>query len=125
MTTRLNWPKDCVERSIKPIHRKLSEQLSPVLEDPTMHWENEKMKRRLQVTGFLVLLLGGAAFLAVTDNDEGPSLWQRWTNSSSLRARGAQDSLLKQIATIDLPRPKGNRFHSLRIAPSLHPLFPT
>jgi len=90
-----------------------------------MHWENEKMKRRLQVTGFLVLLLGGAAFLAVTDNDEGPSLWQRWTNSSSVRAGGGQDSLLKQIATIDVPGPKGKRFDYLMIDPSRHLLFST
>src|SRR5260370_37271810 len=101
MTTRLNWPKDCVERSIKPIHRKLSEQLSPVLEDPTMHWENEKMKRRLQVTGFLVLLLGGAAFLAVTDNDERPSLWHPCADRSSVQRGRGQDVALERTAHSD------------------------
>src|SRR5260370_24226238 len=90
-----------------------------------MHWENEKMKRRLQVTGFLVLMLGGAAFLAGTDNDEGPSLWQRWTNSSSVRAGGGQDSLFKPIATIDVPCPKGKRFGYFMIDPSPHLLFST
>lgn len=90
-----------------------------------MRWENQKIKRRLKVTGFLVLLLGGSAFLAVTDNDEGPSLWERWTNSSSVRAAGGQDSLLRQIATIDVPGPKGKRFDYLMIDPSRHLLFST
>jgi DNA-binding beta-propeller fold protein YncE len=77
------------------------------------------------VTGSLILLLGGTAFLAVTNNDEGASLWKRWTNSSSVRADKNQDSLLKQIATIDLPGPKGKRFDYLTIDPSRHFLFST
>ncbi len=90
-----------------------------------MRWNKENMRRRLRVTGFLILLLGGAAFLAVTDNHEGPSLWQRWTSSSEVRAAGNQDSLLKQIATIDLPGPKGKRFDYLTIDPSRHLLLST
>ena len=40
-----------------------------------MLW-NEKIKKRFTATGFLLLLFGGATFLAVTDNDEDPSLWR-------------------------------------------------
>src|SRR5215467_2152458 len=83
------------------------------------------MKKRLKVTGFLVLLLGGTAFLAVTDNDEGPSLWQRWTGNSSVRASTGTDTLLKQVATIDVPGPKGKRFDYLTIDTSRHLLFST
>jgi YVTN family beta-propeller protein len=90
-----------------------------------MHWNKEKLGRRLRVTGFLILLLGGTAFLVVTDNDEGPSLWQRWTGSKAVSADGTQGSLLKQIATIDLPGPKGKRFDYLTIDPSRHLLLST
>lgn len=90
-----------------------------------MRWNKENLRRRLRVTGFLVLLLGGTAFLAVTDNDEGPSLWQRWTGSSAVGAAGTQDSLLKQISTIDLPGPKGKRFDYLTIDSSRRLLFST
>jgi len=90
-----------------------------------MPWNKEKISSRLRVAGFWVLLLGGTAFLAVTDNDEGPSLWQRWTSSSSVRADKNQDSLLKQISTIDLPGPKGKRFDYLTIDPSRHLLLST
>src|SRR5262249_23754093 len=89
-----------------------------------MRW-NEKMKTRLKVTGFLVFLLGCAAFLAITENDEGLSLWQRWTGSSSVQAGGNSDTLLKQIATIDVPGPKGQRFDYLTIDASRHLLFST
>lgn len=90
-----------------------------------MPWNKEKLRSRLKVTGFLVLLLGGTALLVVTDNDEGSSLWQRWNNGSSVRADKTRDSLLKQIATIDLPSPKGKRFDYLTIDPSRHLLFST
>ncbi len=90
-----------------------------------MSWNKENLRKRLRVTGFLVLLLGGTAFLAVTNNDDGPNLWQRWTSSSSVRADKNQDSLLKQIATIDLPGPKGKRFDYLTIDPSRHLLLST
>ena len=74
-----------------------------------MSWNKENLRKRLKVAGFLILLLGGTAFLVVTDNDEGPSLWQRWTSHSAVAADAAQGSLLKQISTIDLPGPKGKR----------------
>src|SRR6478672_5616528 len=82
-----NWPKDCAPLSTKPIHKRASShsraiwiQIAHLLaEVRKMRWVGDKFRRRLKVAGFLVLLLGGAAFLAVTDNDEGPSLWQRWT----------------------------------------------
>ncbi len=90
-----------------------------------MFWNKESLKTRLRVTSFLFLLLGGVTFLAVTDNDDGPGMWQRWTSSSSVRASGAEDSLLKQIATIDLPGPKGKRFDYLIINPSRHLLLST
>jgi len=90
-----------------------------------MRWTKEELRSCLKVACFLILLLGGTAFLAVTDNDEGPSLWQRWTSSDAVRASGAQDSLLKQIATIDLPGPKGKRFDYLTIDPSRHLLLST
>src|SRR5215467_9341314 len=90
-----------------------------------MRWENEVIKKRLKVIGFLALLLGCTAFLASTDNDEGPSLCQRWTQRSSVHAAAGQDSLLRQIATIDVPGPKGKRFDYLTIDPSRHLLFST
>ena len=73
----------------------------------------------------MVLLLGGLAFLVVTDNDEGRSLWQRWTSGSAAGAAGAPDSLLKQVSTIDLPGPKGKRFDYLTIDGPRHLLFST
>jgi DNA-binding beta-propeller fold protein YncE len=89
-----------------------------------MRW-NEKMTRCLKVTGFLAMLFGAAAFLAVTYKDEGPSLWGQWTHSSTVRAAEKQDSLLKQVAIIDVPGPKGKRFDYLTIDPSRHLLFST
>lgn len=89
-----------------------------------MQWSNEKLGRRLRVASFLILLLVGTAFL-VTDNDERPSLWQQWTNSSTVAAAPAQDRLLKQISTIDVPGPKGKRFDYLTIDPSRHLLLST
>ena len=89
-----------------------------------MSWNKENLAKRLRVTGFLILLLGGTAFLVVSDNDEGPSLWQRWT-SRGAAAAGSQGSLLKQVATIDLPGPKGKRFDYLTIDPSRHLLLST
>ncbi len=90
-----------------------------------MFWNKESSRTRLRVASFLFLLLGGATFLAVTDNDEGRSLWRRWTSSSTVGAAGSQDLLLKQIATIDLPGPKGKRFDYLTIDPSRHLLLST
>jgi DNA-binding beta-propeller fold protein YncE len=90
-----------------------------------MRWNKENSRKRLRMTGFLILLVGGTAFLVVTDNDEGPSIWQRWTSHSAVAAGGAQGSLLKQISTIDLPGPKGKRFDYLTIDPSRHLLLST
>jgi DNA-binding beta-propeller fold protein YncE len=90
-----------------------------------MPWSKEKLRSRLKVASFLVLLFGGTAFFVLTDNDEGPSLWQRWTGSSPVTAAGAQGTLLKQISTIDLPGPKGKRFDYLTIDPSRHLLLST
>lgn len=84
----------------------------------------EQVRNRLKVVSFLVLLFGGATFLLVTDNDEGPSLWQRWT-SSAVVADGTKGSLLRQISAIDLPGPKGKRFDYLTIDPSRHLLLST
>ena len=89
-----------------------------------MRWNKERA-RRLRVTGFLVFLLGSTVFLVVTDNDEGPGLWQRWTGSSSVRASENSSTLLKQAGTIDVPGPKGKRFDYLTIDPSRHLLFST
>ncbi len=89
-----------------------------------MHW-GEKVKKRLKVAAFLALLVGGTGFLALTDSDEGPSLWQRWTHNTLVGADGSQDKLLKQIGTIEVPGPKGKRFDYLTIDPSRHLLFST
>ena len=90
-----------------------------------MRPNNEKLITWLKLMAFLVLLLGCTAFLVVTDNDEGSSLWQRWTGNSSVRASAGPDMLLKQIATIELPGPKGKRFDYLTIDASRHLLFST
>ena len=90
-----------------------------------MLWNKEKTTSRLKVAGFLILLLGGTAFLALTDNDEGPSLWQRLTSTRVIAAAPTQGTLLKQIATIDMPGPKGKRFDYLTIDPSRHLLLST
>jgi DNA-binding beta-propeller fold protein YncE len=90
-----------------------------------MQWSNDKLGRHLKVTSFPILLLVGTAFLVVTDN-EGPSLWQRWTSSRVvIAAAAAQGTLLKQISTIDLPGPKGKRFDYLTVDPSRHLLLST
>src|SRR5436305_6553472 len=86
---------------------------------------SENLRKRLKVAAFLILLLGGTALLVVTDNDEGASLWQRWTSHTAVAADATQGSLLKQIATIDVPGPKGKRFDYLTIDPSRHLLFST
>src|SRR6266704_295848 len=90
-----------------------------------MPWSKEKLKTRLRVAGFVVLLLGFTAFFVVTDNDDGPSLWQRWTGNSSVRAGESAGTPLRQIGTIDVPGPKGKRFDYLTIDASRHLLFST
>ena len=85
-----------------------------------------KFKRRLKFATFLIVLFGLTSFLVVTDNDEGVSLWQQWTGSGAAAPVEAnQNSLLRQVATIDVPGPKGKRFDYLTIDPSRHLLFST
>jgi DNA-binding beta-propeller fold protein YncE len=60
----------------------------------------------------------------VTDNDEEPSLWQQWSGAATPVAAN-QNSLLRQVASIDVPGPKGKRFDYLTIDPSRHLLFST
>jgi DNA-binding beta-propeller fold protein YncE len=90
-----------------------------------MRWVGDHVRRRLQVAGLLVLVLGGAAALVASDSHEGPGLWQRWTDSRSVRADGKQGVLLRQISSIDVPGPKGKRFDYLTIDPSRHLLLST
>jgi len=71
-----------------------------------------------------VLVFGGAAFLAITDNDEGPSYWQRWKRHSTVQASSA-DSVLKKSTAFDLPGPGGKRFDYLTVIPERHLLLST
>jgi YVTN family beta-propeller protein len=86
---------------------------------------DQKRGRHLRFALFLAALLAGTGWLVLTDNDEGPSLWQRWFGSSEVRASASSDTLLKQVATIDVPGPKGKRFDYLTIDTSRHLLFST
>ena len=86
---------------------------------------SETTRKRLRLITFLVALFGLTTFLVVTDNDEGPSLWTRWTGGNSARAAESQSSLLKQVGSIDVPGPKGERFDYLTIDPEKHLLFST
>jgi DNA-binding beta-propeller fold protein YncE len=71
-----------------------------------------------------VLVFGGAAFLAVTDNDEGPSYWQRWTGHTTVQASEAELAL-KKFVVFDLPGPGGKRFDYLTVIPDRHLLLST
>jgi DNA-binding beta-propeller fold protein YncE len=71
-----------------------------------------------------VLVLGTVGFLAVTDSDEGPSYWERWTHHASAQA-SAGDRYLKKIASSDLPGPGGKRFDYLAIISDRHLLLST
>src|SRR5437763_2882724 len=91
-----------------------------------MNWNNKRLLGRSRVAGLLAVFLSAAAFLAVTNNDdEDLGLWQRWTHSSTVAAARPENSLLKQVSSIDLPGPKGKRFDYLTIDPSRHLLFST
>ncbi len=69
--------------------------------------------KKLKAIAFVAALLGVTGFFVITDNDEGPSFWERWTMpTSSLAAPGA---VLKPFAVVDLPGPKGKRFDYLTI----------
>lgn len=69
-----------------------------------------------------VLVFGTAGFLATTDNDEGPSYWERWTRHTLAQAKSG-DQYLKKIASFDLPGPGGKRFDYLTILPDRHLLL--
>lgn len=71
-----------------------------------------------------VFVFGGAAFLAVTDNDEGPSHWQRWTAHATVQA-SSTETALKKTAAFDLPGPGGKRFDYLTVIPERHLLLST
>src|SRR5205809_6277842 len=91
-----------------------------------MNWKNKHLLGRSKVAGLLAVFIFAAAFLTVTDNsDRDLNLWQRWTNSTKVSAAGSENSLLKQVSSIDLPGPKGKRFDYLTIDASLHLLFST
>lgn len=72
--------------------------------------------KHFKAVSFAVLLFGTVAFLAITDNDEGPSYWERWTHHASVRA-APSESVLRKVATFDLPGPRGKRFDYLTIWP--------
>lgn len=81
------------------------------------------MKKRVKLFAFLALLLGGVGFFVFTDNDPGPGSWKRWFGGNAVRASANSPALLKQVATIDVPGPKGERFDYLTIDPTRHLLF--
>lgn len=78
--------------------------------------------RRLRAILFLLLIFGTAAFLAITDNDEGPSYWERWTHRGSVQAASGTPAL-RVVASFDLPGPGGKRFDYLTIWPERHLLL--
>jgi DNA-binding beta-propeller fold protein YncE len=79
--------------------------------------------KRWQLVILLVLVFGGATFLAVTDND-GASPWERWTDHET--AFGAQPHPLLQVSTsFELPGPPGKRFDYLTVVPARHLLLST
>ena len=78
----------------------------------------------LRATGLFVLLLGSPAFFVIPSDSVGHNLLHRWMADSSVRADNSH-APLKQIATIDVPGPKGERFDYLTIDPSRHLLFST
>lgn len=82
-------------------------------------------RANLKFVVFLILLFGLATFLVVADNHKAPSLWQRWKNSGTVSAAKNDNSLLRQIGSIDVPGPKGKRFDYLTIDPERHLLFST
>jgi len=79
------------------------------------------MKRSKTIV-FCALLFGTTAFLAITDNDEGPSYWERWFHHDTVKAASG-DLALKKVASFDLPGPGGKRFDYLTIDPDDHYLI--
>jgi DNA-binding beta-propeller fold protein YncE len=78
--------------------------------------------KRMKAWLFALLVFGTAGFLAITDNDEGPSYWERWTHHATVQAAPA-DSVLRKVASFDLPGPGGKRFDYLTIWPERHLLL--
>ncbi len=72
--------------------------------------------KRTRVFLFVILVFGFAGYLAITDNDEGPSYWERWTHHSMVQAASA-NPVLKKLTSFDLPGPGGKRFDYLTIWP--------
>ena len=81
--------------------------------------------RRWIGAGLLVVLIGLAALLLSTHREDLPGAPQNLTTHASVRAAFSEPALLKQVATIDLPGPKGKRFDYLTIDPSRRLLFST
>jgi DNA-binding beta-propeller fold protein YncE len=68
------------------------------------------------------LVLGTIAFLAITENNEGPGYWELWTHYTIVQA-GSHDQYLRKISSFDLPGPGGKRFDYLTIIPDRHLLL--
>ena len=77
--------------------------------------------KRLQGWILGSLVFGTAGFL--TNEDEGPSYWERWTQHATAKASSAQ--YLKKVASFDLPGPGGKRFDYLTIVPGRNILLST
>jgi DNA-binding beta-propeller fold protein YncE len=78
------------------------------------------MKR---IGGWLFALAAmGIAWLAITENGEGPGDWERWTHHAVVQA---SDAALHKIDAFDLPGPPGKRFDYLTIVPQRHLLLST
>lgn len=78
--------------------------------------------KRVKTIVFCTLLFGTTAFLAVTDDDEGPSYWDRWFHHGSVEA-APENSVLRKFASFHLPGPGGKRFDYLTIWPERKLLF--
>ncbi len=62
-----------------------------------------------------VFVFGFAGYLAITDNDEGSSYWERW-HHTTVQAASA-NPVLKKVPSFDLQGPGGERFDYLTIWP--------
>lgn len=79
-----------------------------------MHLSRTKWGFRLML--LLVLFANAVVFLATTE---------RWNSDGSVKAAENANTLLRQVASIDLPGPKGKRFDYLTIDGPRHLLFST
>ncbi len=71
----------------------------------------------------VVLFLGTAALIALTNNSEGARHWENWARPMVVHASG--DQYLKKTTAFDLPGPGGKRFDYLTIMPDRHLLLST